>query len=120
MKSSSVMLLDTPLKTKTFLLWRLQNGKTLVVTPSRFPRKLVAFWIHSAGWQIFGSISYKNPAILRLLDTQSSKVLMVLPQFAHDPYLGVDFQVSTCGNEWSPVFVARGRHGGLTSRWEGR
>ena len=86
MKSSSVMLLDTPLKTKTFLLWRLQNGKTLAVTPSRFFRKLVAFWIYSAGWQIFGSISiklfgniYKNPAILRLLDSESSKVWMVLP-----------------------------------------
>ena len=41
---------------------------------------------------------------------------MVLPQFSHDSYLGVEFGVNTCGNERSPVFVAGGRHGGLTSR----
>ena len=31
---------------------------------------------------------------------------MVLHQFAHDPYLDVEFSVNTCGNEWSPVFIA--------------
>ena len=41
---------------------------------------------------------------------------MVLPQFTHDRYLGVEFWVNTCGNEQSPVCVAGGRHGGLTSR----
>ena len=45
---------------------------------------------------------------------------MVLPQLAHDPYLRVDPWVNTCGYVWSPVFVAVGRHGGLTSRWERR
>ena len=45
---------------------------------------------------------------------------MVRPQFAHDPYLGIEFWVNTCGNERSPVFVAGGRHGELTSRWERR
>ena len=39
---------------------------------------------------------------------------MVLPQFAHDTYLVVEFWV----NEQSPVFVAGGRYGGLTSMWE--
>ena len=45
---------------------------------------------------------------------------MVLPQFTHDFYLGLEFWVNTCGNEWSPVFIAGGRHGRLTSRWERR
>ena len=40
---------------------------------------------------------------------------MVLPQFAHDPYLRVELFVNTCGYEWSPVFVAGERHSGLTS-----
>ena len=44
----------------------------------------------------------------------------VLPQFAQDPYLCVELWVNTCDNEWSSVFVARGRHGGLTSRWKRR
>ena len=43
---------------------------------------------------------------------------MVLPQFAHDPYLGAEFCFNTCGNERSPVFVAEGWHGGLTNRRE--
>ena len=58
-------------------------------------------------------------AILRLLHSDNCKVWMVLPQLAHDPYLGVEFWVNTCGNERSLVFVV-GRHGGLTSRWERR
>ena len=40
----------------------------------------------------------------------------MLPQFAHDPYLCVELWVNTCGNEWSLVFVAGGRYGGLTGR----
>ena len=43
LKSSIFTLFDTPLKTKTSLLWRLQNDKTLVITPLRFSQKLVAF-----------------------------------------------------------------------------
>ena len=45
---------------------------------------------------------------------------MILPQFAHDPSLCVKFWVNTCGNEWSPVFAAGGRHGEVTRRWERR
>ena len=45
---------------------------------------------------------------------------MVLPQFAHDPYLRVELWVKTGGNECSPIFLAGGQHGGLTSRWERR
>ena len=45
---------------------------------------------------------------------------MVLPQFAHDSQLCVVFWVNNFNNKWSPVFVAGGRHGGLTSRWERR
>ena len=45
---------------------------------------------------------------------------MVLPQFPRDPYLGVEFWINTCGNEWIPVFVGGGQHGGVTSRWERR
>ena len=41
---------------------------------------------------------------------------MVLPQFAHDPYLCVVLWVSICGNEWNPVFIDGQRYGGLTSR----
>ena len=37
---------------------------------------------------------------------------MVLPQFAHDSNLHVKFWVNIRGNEWSPVFVTRGWHGG--------
>ena len=66
------------------------------------------------------SISNKNPAILHLPDSENSEVWVILPQFAHNPYLGVEFWVNTCGNEWSPVFVAVGQHGGLTSRWKRR
>ena len=53
-----------------------------------------------------------------LLDSENSEVWMVLPQFAHDPYLSVEFW--GCGNEWSPVFAAEGRHGGLANKWERR
>ena len=63
--------------------------------------------------KIFGSVSYGNPTVLSLLDFKNSEA-----QFAHDPYLVVEFWVNTCGNEWSPVFIAGGRHGGLTSRSE--
>ena len=45
---------------------------------------------------------------------------MVLPQFTHNSDWCVKFWVNTRGNEWSPVFVTRGRHGGLDSRWERR
>ena len=45
---------------------------------------------------------------------------MILPQFAHDHHLGLEFWVNTCGNERSPVSVAVGQHGGMTSSWERR
>ena len=45
---------------------------------------------------------------------------MVLPQFAHDSQSCIVFWVNTFNNKWSPVFVAGGPHGGLTSRWERR
>ena len=51
LKSSIFTLFDTPLKTKTLLLWRLQSDKTLVVTPSRFSQIIAAFQVHSTGWQ---------------------------------------------------------------------
>ena len=51
LKSSSVMLLDTPLKTKILSFLRLQSGMTLEVTFQLFSRKLVAFLARSAGWR---------------------------------------------------------------------
>ena len=48
LKSSIVMLLDTPLKTKTFSFLHLQSGTIWEVT---FSWKRVAFLARSAGWQ---------------------------------------------------------------------
>ena len=93
----------------------------MVVTPLRFfPKNLLHFRFTLQDGKIFGSIAYENPTVLSLLDFKNSEAQVVLPQLPHDPYFGVEFWVSTCGNEWSPVFIAGGRHGGLTSRWEGR
>ena len=39
---------------------------------------------------------------------------------AHDSQLCIVFWVNILKYKWSPVFVAGGRHGGLTSRWERR
>ena len=54
------MLLDTPLKTKTFPFeasakWYDFGNDNLTF----FSRKPVAFWVHSAGWQILD----RRPAI---------------------------------------------------------
>ena len=86
------------------------------MTPLRFSQKLAAFLVHSAGWRIFGRVSYENPAIFRLLELENSETWVVLPQFAHDSQLCIVFWVNTFNYKYSPVFVADGRHGGLTSR----
>ena len=41
---------------------------------------------------------------------------MVQPQFAHDSQLCIVFWVNAFNYKCSPVLVADGRHGGLTSR----
>ena len=69
---------------------------------------------------MFGSVSYENPAIFRLLELENSEAWMVLPQFAHDSQLCIVFWVNSFNYKWRPVFVAGGRRGGLTSRWERR
>ena len=50
----------------------------------------------------------KNCAALSIVQDKGcySDLWMVLPQFAHSPYLGVGFWVSTRGRAGSPVFVA--------------
>ena len=55
---------------------------------------------------------FENPTVLSLPDFKNFEARVVLPQFAHDPYFGVEFWVNTCGNEWSPVFIAGWRNGG--------
>ena len=69
---------------------------------------------------MFGSVSYENPGIFRLLELENSEAWVVLHQFAHDSQLCIVFWVNTINYKWSPVFVAGLRHGGLTSRWERR
>ena len=122
MKSSSVMLLDTPLKTKTFCFeasaeWYDFGSDTLMFG-------LKTSCILGSLCRIAKSLgvrfSYENPALLRLLDLVNSEAWMVLPQFAHDSNLCVKLWVNICGNEWSPIFVARELRGGLASRWERR
>ena len=51
---------------------------------------------------------------------ENSEAWVVMSQFAHDSQLCIVFWVNTFNYRWSPVFVAGGRHGGLTSRWERR
>ena len=70
--------------------------------------------------KIFVSVSYENPTVLGLLDFKNSEARVVLPHFAHDPYLVIEFWINTCGNGWSPAFIGREWLGGLTSRWESR
>ena len=84
LKSSSVMLLDTPLKTKILSFFASAEWYGFASDILTFFLKLAAFLARSAGWQIFGSIFYENPTIFCLLDLQNSEVWMVLPRFAHD------------------------------------
>ena len=84
--------MDTPLKTKILPYVASENGMIHLYV---FAQNLLHFWFTLQDGKIFGSISYKNPAILRLLDLENSGVWMVLPQFVHNSYLCVIFWVHT-------------------------
>ena len=99
------MLLDTPFKTKTSLFeasaeWYDFGNDTLTFLPK-------TCCILGSLCRMAKSLGV-SPAILRLLDFENSEVQMVLPQFAHDPYLRVELWVNTCRYKWSLVFVAGG------------
>ena len=62
LKSSSVMLLDTALKTKILSFFASAEWYDF------FPENLLHFWLALQDGEIFGSISYENPTIFCLLD----------------------------------------------------
>ena len=67
LKSSSVMLLDTPLKTK--ILSFLASAEWYDFgSDNFFLENLLHFWLALQDGEIFGSISYENPTIFCLLD----------------------------------------------------
>ena len=68
LKSSSVMLLDTPLKTKTFSFFASAGWYDLGSDILTFSRKLVAFLAPCRMAKSLGVSPFENPAIFCLLD----------------------------------------------------
>ena len=66
LKSSILMLLDTPLKTKILSFFASAEWYDLGSDILTFFR--VHFWLALQDGEIFGSISYENPTIFCLLD----------------------------------------------------
>ena len=71
---------------------------------------MLHFWFTLQDGEIFGSVSYENPAVFRLFELKNSEAWVVLLQFAHDSQLCIVFWVNAFNYKWSPVFVAGGRH----------
>ena len=68
LKSSSVTLLDTPLKTKILSFLASAEWYDFGSDTNFFPENLLHFWLALQDGEIFGSISYENPTIFCLLD----------------------------------------------------
>ena len=68
LKSSSDMLLDTPLKTKTLSFFAFAEWYDLGSDILTFPENLLHFWLALQDSKVFGSISYEDPAVFCLFD----------------------------------------------------
>ena len=115
-----VILLNSSSSLKSSIVTFVDTPKFFLVTPLRFTKNLLHFWFTLKDGEIFMSVSNENPAIFRLIELENSEAWAVLNQFAHDSQLCIVFWVNTFNYKWSPVFVAGGHHGELTSRWERR
>ena len=69
LKSSSVMLLDTPFENQNLILFCVCRVVWLWKWHLNFfPENLLHFWLALQDGEVFGSISYENPTIFCLLD----------------------------------------------------